>query len=159
MSAKKISLTVIVALAVMGMGLTYATASVISIQQAMPPISRQLSSGGSIVALNVGIYSDQACTQTLQSIDWGQLTPGDSVTRTIYIKNIGNSQLTLYMTTNNWNPTSANGPLKITWDREGATVDPGQTTQTILTLTVAQNTADITNFSVTIVISGTPQNN
>jgi len=154
MSVKKISIAATIVFATIGMALTYTTAGLVSMQQAMPKVNRQVSSGGTIVALNVGIYSDAACSQVLQSIDWGYITPGGSVDKTIYIKNTGNMQLMLSMTTNSWNPPAASGPLTLTWDKEGATLDAGKITTATLTLSVAQDIAGITTFSVAIVISG-----
>jgi hypothetical protein len=58
------------------------------------------------------------------------------------------------MTTNNWNPTAANGPLALTWDKEGTTLYAGETTMATLMLAVAQDISGITTFSVAIVISG-----
>ena len=136
------------------MGLTYTTASLISIQQVMPVASRQVHSGGTIASINVGIYSDYACSRLLQSIDWGTIVPGETVERTVYVKNTGNSPLTLNMTTNNWNPTAANGPLALTWDKEGTTLYASETTVATLMLAVAQDISGITTFSVAIVISG-----
>jgi hypothetical protein len=46
------------------------------------------------VAVNVGVYSDAACTLNLTSIDWGNVYPRGSVSRTIYVKNTGNVPMT-----------------------------------------------------------------
>ena len=50
-----------------------------------------VSSSGVISTANLGIYSDSACTQRITSINWGNLSPSSSVTRTVYIKNTGNT--------------------------------------------------------------------
>jgi hypothetical protein len=114
-----------------------------------------LSSSGTILTVNVGVYSDSACTQPLTSISWGTISPGSTITRTIYVKNTGTAQITLSMTTNSWNPTSANGPLTLTWDKEGATLTANQVATATLTLTVSSSISGITTFSVNIVIAGT----
>jgi hypothetical protein len=120
-------------------------------------ISRNLSSSGSItVSANLGVYSDSGCQNAITTLDWGTITPGGTITRTVYIKNTGTGvSLSLNMTTSTWNPTNANGPIAITWDREGTRLQPGQSTAVALTLTVSPSITGITNFSVQISITGT----
>jgi hypothetical protein len=134
--------------------LTYTTAGVISIQQANLTINRPLPSSGNIAALNVGIYSDYACTQKLEAIDWGDIAPGGAINKVIYLKNTGSTQITLSMTATNWNPTNADGLISLTWDKEDTKLSKGEVTTAILTLTVAESVIDITYFSVTILICG-----
>ncbi len=153
-SFRKISAVTIIAVAALGMVLTYSTAGVISLQQAAKSINRPLPSSGNIAALNVGIYSNYACTQKLEGIDWGDILPGSSIEKIIYIKNTGSTPITLSMTASNWIPTNAYGPLTLTWNKEGTKLDRDEVTTATLTLTVAENTGDITTFSVTILISG-----
>ena len=148
MAMKKLSTGAIIAIAITGMFLTLTTAGLISVNQSIP-------SSGTLTTVNVGVYSDSACTQTLTSIDWGTISPGTTVTRTIYVKNTGNTQITLSMTTNGWSPTSANGPLTLTWNQEGTTLSAGLSTAATLTLTVSSSISGITTFSVNIVITGT----
>ena len=124
-----------------------------------PSVSKSpnvLSNGAVTTSANCGLYSDSACTTPLRSIDWGNLTAGGTVTQTIYIKNTSSGlPLTLNMTTTNWSPASANGPITITWNQEGTTLSPGQSTVATLTLTVSSSEVGITDFSVQIYITGT----
>ena len=118
--------------------------------------SQALPSSGNIVTVNVGVYSDIACTQELNAFGWGEISPGTSVTHTIYVKNTGNSQVTLSMNAADWSPAEANGPMTLAWDKEGTTLLPEEVTTAMLTLSVAQNiVSDITEFSVGIVVTGT----
>jgi hypothetical protein len=118
-------------------------------------INQTVSSSGTVTAIKVGVYSDSACTTELTSIDWGMISPGNSVNRTIYLKNTGNAQITLFMTKTNWNPVNADGPITLTWNRENATLNVDQVTSAILTLTLSKSISGITNFSVDIVFTGT----
>jgi hypothetical protein len=59
------------------------------------------------------------------------------------------------MATSGWNPANANGPISITWDKEGTKLSPGQSTAAVLTLTVSPTITDITSFNVQITITGT----
>ena len=149
MAMKKLSTGAIIAIiAITGMFLTLTTAGLLSVNQS-------ISSSGSLTTVNVGVYSDSAYSQPLTSIDWGTISPGTTVTRTIYVKNTGNTQITLSMTTNGWSPTSANGPLTLTWNREGTTLSAGISTAATLTLSISSSISGITTFSVNIVITGT----
>ena len=147
MAAPKVSSIIIIAITLAGMLLTVTAASVISVNEALP-------TRGSISAINVGIYSDSGCSQKLTSIDWGDIAPGGTVTKTIYVKNTGNKQLMLQMTKTNWNPSGADGPISITWDREGTNISAGQSIQAVITLTVSSAISGINDFSVDIVITG-----
>jgi archaellum component FlaG (FlaF/FlaG flagellin family) len=144
---RKVSTGAIIAIVVIGLVLTATSAGLLS-------VSQSVSSSGTVTAINVGVYFDVSCTQTLTSIDWGSVSPGGSVTRIIYVKNTGNAQITLSMTKTNWNPTAANGPITLTWNREGTTLNPGQSTTATLTLGVSSSISGITTFSVNVVITG-----
>lgn len=156
-SFKKISAVTIIVFTTMGMVLTYTTAGLLSFQNASVTVNRQLPSSGNIAAINVGLYSDYECTQGLESLDWGDLAPGETVNRVIYLKNTGNTEISLSMTVANWNPSIANGPISLTWNREGALLSPGGVTTATLTLATDEDISGITAFSMSILIIGTAQ--
>jgi hypothetical protein len=147
MAMRKISTGAILAIVMVGVVLTVATAGVLTVTQSV-------SSSGSITAVNVGVYSDSACTQNLTSISWGTISPGSSVTRTIYVKNTGNTQITLNMATNGWSPEGANGQITLAWNRQSTTLSAGASTAATLTLTVSSSISGVTSFSFNIVITG-----
>jgi hypothetical protein len=148
MAAQKLSTIFVIAITLAGMILTVTAASVISVSEALPM-------RGSISAVNVGLYSDSQCSQKLTSVDWGTLSPGETLTKTIYIKNTCNGRLTLKMTKTNWDPPQADGPISITWNREGSPINAGQTLQAVITLSVSSTISDIASFDVQVVITGT----
>ncbi len=117
--------------------------------------TRTISSRGVVSSANLGVYSDSACATALTSIGWGTVSPGGSATQTVYVKNIGNREITLSMAKSNWSPATADGPLAITWNQEGAMLIAGQVSAATLTLSVASSVSDIAAFSVDVVISGT----
>ncbi len=119
-----------------------------------PVSSANIPSSGVLATGTLRVYSDSACTQSLSSINWGNVTAGNSVTEIIYIKNVGNTQLTLNLTSTNWNPTTANGPLTLSWNREGATLAANQVTNATLTLSILSTISGVTTFSVNIIING-----
>lgn len=149
MSMQKLSISAVIAIIAVGIVLTITTAGLISVNQQVP------SSGEVLTSVNVGIYSDSGCTQNLTSINWGSIEPGDTKQATIYVTNTGTLPIKIYMTTASWNPTSANGPIALTWNREGTALDPGDSVKATLTLTVASDISSITNFNFNIVITGT----
>ena len=149
MSNPKIPVSVI-ALILVAIALSATTYGAIS-------VNTSLSSNGSInVTPNLSLYSDSNCTNSLSAINWGEITPGNNIARTVYVKNTGTgTSLTLSLSTNTWNPTTANGPITISWDKESTRLTPGQSTTAVITLTSSSSIVDITNFSVQILISGT----
>ena len=143
---QKISTGVIIALAATGIFLSLVTAGLIATQT--------VTSNGTVSAVNVGVYSDIACTQNLTSISWGTLYPGNSTTRTIYVKNTGTLPVTLTMTNGSWVPTPANTVLTLTWNRQNTVLTAGQSISATLTLTAASSTGSLTDFSFNITVTG-----
>jgi hypothetical protein len=52
-------------------------------------------STATVTTYHVGIYSDAACTESISSLDWGDLSQGTSATKTVYIENSDNQTLTV----------------------------------------------------------------
>jgi hypothetical protein len=148
MNLPKLSIGATIAIAVTGLFLTMLTAGALVSSQTVP-------SGGTITAVNVGVYSNSQCTTNCTSIDWGMLSPGGSTTRTIYIKNTGTVPVTLSMATANWSPSNANNYLTVTWNRANNVLAAGSSVSATLTLTASSSAGSITNFSFDIVITGT----
>ncbi len=140
----------VVALVIIGVALTLTTFAALS-------ANLNLSSGGTVSAsANLGVYSDSGCTQSLSNINWGTLTAGSIVSQVIYIKNTSSGlSLSLNMTTSNWNPSTANGPITVTWNQQGTDLQPGQSVEATITLTVSSSEVNLNNFSVQINIGGT----
>jgi hypothetical protein len=149
MTIPKISTGALIAIVTTGILLTLVTSGAILSTQQVP-------STGTISAVNVGVYTNPACTTNCTSISWGTLSPGNSATYTVYVKNTGNVPVTLGMTTSGWNPSSADGPISLSWNREGTVLNAGQSSMATLTLTVSSGiSSSITSFSFNIVITGT----
>lgn len=147
----KLSITVsIIGLVIIATALTLTTFAAISIPQ-------NISSGGTVItSANLGIYSNSACTTPLSSINWGTLTLGGNTTQMVYLKNTSSGlSLALNMTTSNWTPASANGPITLTWNKEGTRLNPGQSVAANLTLAVSSSIIDISSFNTQITITGT----
>jgi hypothetical protein len=144
---KRLLLFVSVSLAVglvVGSALTYAALQV----------SFSIPTSGSVFAVNVGVYSDSACTQNLTSISWGSVSPGASVSLTVYVKNTGNTPIALSMATAGWSPAAANGPITIAWNKESAVLNASQSTAATITLSTSSAISGITDFSVNVIVTG-----
>jgi hypothetical protein len=118
--------------------------------------NRTFSNSGSVKAIGVGVYWDQACSNPVSSISWGTIDPGSSVNKTIYIKNTGNNAATLNLATSNWSPSNASSYMTLSWDYNGLPVNANAVIQVKLTLSVSSGVSGITNFSfdITIVATG-----
>lgn len=116
--------------------------------------STSLQSHGTIQTVGVAAYRDSACTTPVSNVDWGKITPGYSSTNTFYVRNEGNSDLTLSLAATNWNPTSAKSYMTLSWNYAGQTITPDQVIQITLRLSVSQNIDGINNFYFDIVITG-----
>jgi hypothetical protein len=110
---------------------------------------------GSITGVGVSIYSDPQGQNSTDSINWGNIAPGGSVTTTIYIKNTGNTPITLALSTANWTPTTISSSLTLTWDYNNATVQAGALTKVNLTLAASQNAPQGQSFTVNLIITAT----
>lgn len=115
--------------------------------------NRTISNSGSVKAIGVGIYWDQACTNPVASISWGVLDPGQSVNRTVYVRNEGNAVASLSLATSDWSPSNASNYMTLTWDYGGQILDINASMQVKLTLSVSSNISGITNFSFVITIT------
>jgi alkyl sulfatase BDS1-like metallo-beta-lactamase superfamily hydrolase len=145
---RKISTGVIIAIAATGLFMTLLTSGLLM-------SSQSLQSSGTVTAVNVGVYSDSSCTQNCTSIAWGTIAPGNSSTRTIYVKNIGTVPMTLSMTMGSWVPSNMNTYLSLSWNRGGTVLSAGQSTTATLTLSASSSAGNITSFSFNIIITGT----
>lgn len=117
--------------------------------------SKTLSSSGSIKAINVEVFSDLLCTLPVSSMDWGTPGPGEVVTRTVYVKNTGNAEMTLHMATSNWSPAEASNYLTVTWDQESTTLSADEVATAVFTLTVSGSITGIDDFTFQMIIEGT----
>ena len=76
-------------------------------------------------------------------------------TNTFYLRNEGNSDLTLSLDATNWIPSNAQNYLTLSWNYGGQVIRPNQVLQVTLTLSVSPNITGIENFNFDIEIVGT----
>src|SRR3990170_1817058 len=68
--------------------------------------SKTIPNVGSLRTVGVGVYFDAALTNKVSSIDWGALDLGSNKNVTVYIRNEGNSAVSLTMNPANWVPAT-----------------------------------------------------
>jgi len=145
MEKQQIKLTVILAITLAAIAITALVSGLLTTSQRIP------NSGNVKATIGIGVYSDQACTNPLTSINWGEVQAGQSYSRTIYIKNNGNIKVQLSMATGNWTPSTAYSYLTLSWDREGTYLNAGEKINATLTLAVASTAiGGLFSFDLTI---------
>ena len=117
--------------------------------------TKTIDSSGTIMAINIEVYSDLACTQPLSSLDWGIPEPGDTVNRVVYLKNTGNADMSLNMYVSNWTPSGVDTYLSLSWDQENTVIAPDEVLQSTISLLVESGISGITDFSYQITLQGT----
>jgi hypothetical protein len=113
-----------------------------------------LQSYGSIRTIGVGVYTNGYCTTTVSTVDWGQITPGQAISRTFYLRNEGSSDVTLTMFATNWTPSTAENYMSVDWDYAGQTLSPNQVIAVTFTLSVQSTISGIETFNFNIDIIG-----
>lgn len=133
---------------------------------------------GTISTVGVEAYWDQNLVNRSTQIQWGALYPDTETNMTLYLHSISNAPTTLILETDNWTYTNLAGTnitepsnrqdyMNLTWDYNNQTLNPDQTIQTTLTLTVTdnpifleyliQNNVTTFNFNISIRAMETPQ--
>ena len=121
--------------------------------QGLLTVQRQIPGKGRVVAVNLQIYWDAGCTQIVSEIDWGQLRPGDTATKSVFAKNTGDVSINLSLSTGNWTPSTASSYISLSWNYTGALVQPNQTIPVKLLLTVSWSISGISEFSFDILVT------
>jgi hypothetical protein len=105
-------------------------------------------------AVGVVVYWDSSFTNITTSVNWGILDPGAQKSVTVYIRNEGNSAITLSQSTSNWNPTTASSYLTLTWNYNNQPINPGASAHVTLTLTASASITGVSSFSFDITVVG-----
>ena len=132
--------------------------SIVSQVYSTTQASRTISNTGSIQTTpGINVYSDSSCTLPLISNSWGTLIPGASQNRVCYIKNVGNTPITLSFQTSNWyptSPTSVSEYLALSWNYNNQPINVSSSIEVTLTLTVDPQITGISNFNFDLTIVG-----
>jgi hypothetical protein len=99
----------------------------------------------SVIGIGVGIYWDKDCTNITHSLNWGFIDPNSNNNLTVYVRNEGNSVVSLGLTTANWIPPTAPSYISLIWNYSGQNLKTNEVIPIKLTLTVSPTIIDITD--------------
>lgn len=114
-------------------------------------------SSATIKAIGVAFYWNPAATEQVTNITWGLVNPGASYSMLTYCENIKNSNATMKLTVNAWNPTNADTYVSAGWNYTGAIIHPGAIIPILFELQLFPNATAITSFSFNYVANATAQ--
>jgi hypothetical protein len=101
-----------------------------------------------------GCYNDSQCNSALSSIDWGELSPGESVSYSFYVQNQADSALTgLSCQMLEVVPENADKFLSLDYSVSSKSLSKNEFTEVDLTLKVDPNIHDITEFSFDVLVT------
>ena len=104
--------------------------------------------------IEIDVYSDSGCTQLVSNVDWGEILAGSTITRIVYVKNNGDYEVALGLSTENWSPVEAMADITLDWDYNGTFLEVGEVRQVIFSLSIDSGIGGISSFSFDIVITG-----
>ena len=104
--------------------------------------------------IEIDVYSDSGCTQRISSVEWGSIDAGRSKDKIMYVKNSGEYEVSLSLSTDDWSPSSASNYMDLSWDYDGSILGPGEVERVLITLTVSSSITGINSFNFNIVITG-----
>ena len=120
-------------------------------------VQYRLSGSGNIhLPPKLGVYADADCMVPMVNVDFGTFSPGDTVNRTIYLRNEGGFTGSYSLATADWDPAVAESFVELTWSYAGQDVMPGSVVEVELRLHASSTlTSDsgISAFSFTAVIT------
>lgn len=101
-------------------------------------------------------YWDSERTEVVENITWGWLYPGNSSTKTMWLYNPGNTEVSIDKGTDTWNPPEAESLVTIAWSPDIISLEPHLATETNVTLTIATEwNMTITHFTFDLVLNAT----
>lgn len=109
---------------------------------------------GTVRAIGVEVYADEALTSVLTEIAWGTLDPGDIRSFDAWVKNTGNDAQKLVIRTESWVPADAQNSISPSWDYGDEWIPAGAAVPVIFTLSVGSGISGVTGFSFDIVVEG-----
>lgn len=91
---------------------------------------------GTVKTIGVETYWDQNRENKTEEINWDEMWVGASKNVTFYIRSTSNYKTTLKLNVTDWNPADVSDYMNLLWDYNGEKLDPGETIQVTLTLSI-----------------------
>jgi hypothetical protein len=117
----------------------------------LPKLS--VAQAGYVESIGTGIYWDQRCTNKTLQLNWRNIVPNSVNTLTVFIRNEGNSEVTLSLTTTDWIPRVSSDYMRLSWNYSGQSLSVGQIIPVTLTLTVDSDVIGVVDFQFDTIIS------
>lgn len=109
--------------------------------------SRSLHSTASVKSFgDFNVYWGSNCSSLVTNIDWGVLSPGENSSKTVYLRNEGNTAIILSMNTSGWSPAQAQSYISVSWNYSGLALDPLEIVPVSFELQVDPKIMNITSF-------------
>jgi hypothetical protein len=115
--------------------------------------NKSLAQANSVQGVGVGIYWDQACINRTLSLSWGTIAAGSRNNLTVYVRNEGNSPVSLLLSTADWTPSIATSYMYLNWNYTNKVLKTDEVIPIELTLTVNTAIDGITDFSLKTTIT------
>ena len=112
----------------------------------------QVNSTGIVKAYGVKVSTDLAGNNVITTLDFGLMEPGISSSQNVYIRNTGNTNVTLTMWATNWEPLIAGNSIVFSNNYNGQVLKPNDVIPLTLTLTADPTITGITAFSCIMII-------
>ncbi len=91
---------------------------------------------GTVKTIGVEVYWDQNRENKTEEINWDEMWVGSSKNMTLYIQSVSNYKITINLNVTDWNPANVSDYTNVSWDYNGTPLNPGETIQVTLTLSV-----------------------
>lgn len=121
-----------------------------------------LRSGGSIQNVaaiqtsgTLGAYWDPSCSSKVTTIDWENMTPGQTKDITFYVRNEGSTTIFLSAIDKSWNPQAAQSYIHFVCDSDDQKAQANEVKKVTFSLTVSTEITNITHYSFDVLLQGT----
>jgi hypothetical protein len=116
-------------------------------------LNKSFVQANTIQGIGVGIYWNQECTNRTLSLNWGSTVAGSSSNLTVYIRNEGNSAVSLRLSASEWIPSNAPSYMSLYWNYTNQVLNAGEVIPLELTLSVSPTICDINSFSFDVIVT------
>ena len=104
--------------------------------------------------IEIDIFSNQACTELMTDVEWGEIEAGGKSNVHIFIKNRGDTDVIISLITENWSSSMAENNMDLVWNYNGIPIKPNEVTAVTLTLSVDPDCQELNSFGFDIIIIG-----
>jgi len=121
------------------------------------PTTYRLNTSG-IVTQGTGIFivsSDPTGLKEITSINWGQLSPGETKVMDIYLTNKGNAPITFTISASNWSPANGYESIEFTYTISASPLGVGRFRKVPFSIHILPSITGIVDFSFDILVVGT----